>query len=272
MGKGFRLEISKLISSFKSCRSKDPSSLPNNPVPLSHAHKPSIRAIPNDLRKERREFRWRKEEEWHVVAATTSHDNNKPTPRRKISNSSLYEETLAAPPAPEKRNRQTRKSKKVVKASSSSSSSSGYENRIDEASRTRRNSRKKCGVFRSSPASESEMPARLSVFKKLIPCSLEGKVKESFAMVKRSKDPYEDFKGSMVEMILEKQMFEKQDLEQLLQCFLSLNTRQYHGIIVEVFSEIWEALFCTNNNNNSSDENSEGSWMSSGNRRKRAVC
>nr|GMD49953.1 transcription repressor OFP7-like [Ipomoea batatas] len=211
MGKGFRLEISKLISSFKSCRSKDPSSLPSNPVPLSHAHKPSIRATPNDLRKERREFRWRKEEEWHVVAVTTSHHNNKPTPRRKISNSSL-----------------------------------------------------------SSPASESEMPARLSVFKKLIPCSLEGKVKESFAMVKRSKDPYEDFKGSMVEMILEKQMFEKQDLEQLLQCFLSLNTRQYHGIIVEVFSEIWEALFCTNNN--SSDENSEGSRMSAGNRRKRAVC
>nr|GMD58844.1 transcription repressor OFP7-like [Ipomoea batatas] len=258
MGKGFRLEISKLISSFKSCRSKDPSSLPSNPIPLSHAHKPSIRATPNDLRKERREFRWRKEEEWHVVAATTSHDN-KPTPRRKISNSSLYEETLAAPPPPEKRNRRARKSKKVVKASSSSSST-GYENRIDEASRTRR----------SSPASESEMPARLSVFKKLIPCSLEGKVKESFAMVKRSKDPYEDFKGSMVEMILEKQMFEKQDLEQLLQCFLSLNTRQYHGIIVEVFSEIWEALFCTNNN--SSDESSEGSRMSAGNRRKRAVC
>nr|GMD55445.1 transcription repressor OFP7 [Ipomoea batatas] len=114
MGKGFRLEISKLISSFKSCRSKDPSSLPSNPVPLSHAHKPSIRATPNDLRKERREFRWRKEEEWHVVAVTTSHHNNKPTPRRKISNSSLYEETLAAPPPPEKRNRQARKSKKVI--------------------------------------------------------------------------------------------------------------------------------------------------------------
>ncbi|XP_019193176.1 PREDICTED: transcription repressor OFP7-like [Ipomoea nil] len=105
------------------------------------------------------------------------------------------------------------------------SSSSGYENRIDEASRT----------FRSSASSNDEVLARLSVFKQLILCSVEGKVKESFPIVKTSKDPYEDFKGSMVEMILEKQMFEKHDLEQLLQCFLSLNTRQYHGMIVEVF-------------------------------------
>ncbi|PPD85509.1 hypothetical protein GOBAR_DD17539 [Gossypium barbadense] len=59
----------------------------------------------------------------------------------------------------------------------------------------------------------------------------------------KSEDPYEDFKRSMLEMILEKQMFEANDLEQLLQCFLSLNSRQYHGIIVEAFTEIWETLF-----------------------------
>nr|GLL39254.1 transcription repressor OFP7 [Ipomoea trifida] len=213
MGKGFRLEISKLISSFKSCRSKDPSSLPNNPVPLSHAHKPSIRATPNDLRKERREFRWRKEEDWHVVAVTTSHDNNKPTPRRKISNSSLYEETLAAPPPPEKRNRRARKTKKVI------------------AGVGKRDAGEAVGVQEADtvqPGGEGE-----------------GELCDG-----------EEIEGP--------------DLEQLLQCFLSLNTRQYHGIIVEVFSEIWEALFCTNNN--SSDENSEGSRMSAGNRRKRAVC
>ncbi|GFZ10306.1 ovate family protein 8 [Actinidia rufa] len=48
----------------------------------------------------------------------------------------------------------------------------------------------------------------LSVFRRLIPCAVDGKVKESFAVVKRSKDPYEDFKRSMLEMILEKQMFD----------------------------------------------------------------
>ncbi|KAF5740760.1 putative Ovate family protein 8 [Tripterygium wilfordii] len=79
--------------------------------------------------------------------------------------------------------------------------------------------------------------------KTIIPCAVEGKVKESVAVVKKSVDPYEDFKMSMLEMILEKQMFEANDLEQLLQCFLSLNSRQYHVVIVEAFKEIWEVLF-----------------------------
>ncbi|KAG6382377.1 hypothetical protein SASPL_157952 [Salvia splendens] len=48
-----------------------------------------------------------------------------------------------------------------------------------------------------------------------------GKVKESFAIVKKSEDPLGDFRRSMTDMIVEKQMFEKKDLEQLLQCFLS---------------------------------------------------
>lgn len=77
---------------------------------------------------------------------------------------------------------------------------------------------------------------------------MEGKVKESFAIVKKSEDPYEDFKSSMMEMILEKKIFEKNDLEQLLQCFLSLNAKNCHGVIVEAFSEIWETLFSPNHN------------------------
>ncbi|KAK8481739.1 hypothetical protein V6N13_139033 [Hibiscus sabdariffa] len=72
----------------------------------------------------------------------------------------------------------------------------------------------------------------------------EGKVSESVAVITKSEDPYEDFKRSMLEMILEKQMFEAKDLEQLLQCFISLNSREYHETIVEAFTEIWEALFC----------------------------
>ncbi|KAF5747102.1 putative Ovate family protein 8 [Tripterygium wilfordii] len=75
------------------------------------------------------------------------------------------------------------------------------------------------------------------------PYTVEEKVKDSVAVVKKSMDPYEDFKMSMLEMILEKQMFEDNDLEQLLQCFLSLNSRQYHVVIVEAFTEIWKALF-----------------------------
>ncbi|MBA0731833.1 hypothetical protein Gogos_015956 [Gossypium gossypioides] len=70
-----------------------------------------------------------------------------------------------------------------------------------------------------------------------------NKVKDSFAVVKRSSDPYNDFRTSMVEMIVERQIFAAEDLEQLLQCFLSLNSHHHHGIIVEVFTEICETLF-----------------------------
>ncbi|XWS45393.1 hypothetical protein CRYUN_Cryun15aG0132700 [Craigia yunnanensis] len=93
-------------------------------------------------------------------------------------------------------------------------------------------------------SSEGESPARLSSFlQRLIPCTVDGRVRESFVVVKKSEDPYEDFKRSMMEMILEKQIFEEKDLEQLLHCFLSLNSRHHHGVIVQAFTEIWEALF-----------------------------
>ncbi|MED6167839.1 hypothetical protein PIB30_006488 [Stylosanthes scabra] len=72
---------------------------------------------------------------------------------------------------------------------------------------------------------------------------LQGKVKDTFAVVKRSSDPYSDFRTSMVEMIVEKQIFSPNGLENLLQCFLSLNSYHHHNIIVQVFTEIWEALF-----------------------------
>ncbi|XP_058075613.1 transcription repressor OFP8-like [Magnolia sinica] len=69
------------------------------------------------------------------------------------------------------------------------------------------------------------------------------KFQESVAVVKSSDDPYGDFKRSMVEMIIENQMYTADDLEQLLGCFLSLNSPFHHQVIVEVFSEILEAIF-----------------------------
>ncbi|KAL0427095.1 UNVERIFIED_CONTAM: Transcription repressor OFP8 [Sesamum latifolium] len=70
----------------------------------------------------------------------------------------------------------------------------------------------------------------------------EPAVQDSLAVVKRSSDPYSDFRTSMVEMIVEKQLFEAKDLENLLRCFLSLNSYHHHKVIIQVFSEIWEAL------------------------------
>ncbi|XP_044471469.1 transcription repressor OFP8-like [Mangifera indica] len=95
---------------------------------------------------------------------------------------------------------------------------------------------KKRGTRRRRVASKSN--DQIGIF----PLS-EGKMKDSFAMVKSSSDPYNDFRTSMVEMIVEKQIFAAKDLEQLLQCFLSLNSYHHHRIILEAFSEISEALF-----------------------------
>lgn len=66
---------------------------------------------------------------------------------------------------------------------------------------------------------------------------------DSVAVVKASYDPYHDFRESMVEMILENDIRTAEDLEDLLQCYLSLNSAEYHKIIVQVFSDVWGDIF-----------------------------
>ncbi|KAH0468846.1 hypothetical protein IEQ34_002078 [Dendrobium chrysotoxum] len=68
------------------------------------------------------------------------------------------------------------------------------------------------------------------------------RLKESIAVVKSSSDPQKDFRESMVEMILENNLLASKDLEDLLASYLSLNSREYHDMIVEVFKEIWNVL------------------------------
>ncbi|RLM97957.1 transcription repressor OFP1-like [Panicum miliaceum] len=65
---------------------------------------------------------------------------------------------------------------------------------------------------------------------------------ESFAVVKASADPRRDFRESMEEMIAEKGIRDAADLEDLLACYLALNTAEHHDLIVEVFEQIWAGL------------------------------
>ncbi|CAL9027059.1 unnamed protein product [Prunus brigantina] len=332
MAKRFKFRISRVIPSFQSCRSKDPSTLPSNPVPsflsrppplVNHVNFPATTPLPPPLPSKihhhssikrhvlfcgirsrptlsdddrtrsppdhHHKFEWEREDKWHVVAKV--YDIN---PRSKIytssaSASSDVDDTVSPPPSSvseqNKKTNQKRRVKNKKKKTTTSRiriSTSSFETGIfssegggggldDEETETlvstrssrsfstdsspplpRRKKKKKRGssaakrsVSRRSLAEmETAAPARLSVFQRLIPCTVEGKVRESFAVVKKSEDPYEDFKRSMMEMILEKQMFDERELEQLLHCFLSLNSREHHGVIVEAFAEIWEALFC----------------------------
>ncbi|KAF5201851.1 Transcription repressor ofp5 [Thalictrum thalictroides] len=67
----------------------------------------------------------------------------------------------------------------------------------------------------------------------------KGKALENFAVMKCSFDPQNDFKDSMVEMIVEKSLWSPEELENLLACYLSLNSVEYHDLIVQVFQQLW---------------------------------
>ncbi|KAL0897294.1 hypothetical protein Bca101_081255 [Brassica carinata] len=67
-------------------------------------------------------------------------------------------------------------------------------------------------------------------------------VVESYAVMKRSVDPEKDFRESMVEMIEENSIRASKDLEDLLACYLSLNAKEYHDLIIQVFEQIWRQL------------------------------
>lgn len=64
-------------------------------------------------------------------------------------------------------------------------------------------------------------------------------VSESFAVMKSSRNPQKDFRESMVEMIVENNIRASKDLEELLACYLSLNSDEYHDLIIKVFKQIW---------------------------------
>ncbi|KAG6776754.1 hypothetical protein POTOM_016542 [Populus tomentosa] len=58
------------------------------------------------------------------------------------------------------------------------------------------------------------------------------------AMEKSSYDPREDFRESMVEMIMANRLQEPKDLRSLLNYYMSMNSEEYRGMILEVFHEM----------------------------------
>ncbi|GLT55746.1 hypothetical protein SLA2020_288400 [Shorea laevis] len=62
---------------------------------------------------------------------------------------------------------------------------------------------------------------------------------DSLAVVKSSFDPQRDFRESMVEMIVQNNIRASKDLEDLLACYLTLNSDEYHDLIIKVFKQIW---------------------------------
>jgi len=63
------------------------------------------------------------------------------------------------------------------------------------------------------------------------------------AMEKSSYDPRLDFRESMMEMITANRLQDAKDLRSLLNYYISMNSNQYHSLILEVFHEVCTNLF-----------------------------
>ncbi|XP_031282335.1 transcription repressor OFP4-like [Pistacia vera] len=122
----------------------------------------------------------------------------------------------------------------------------------EESVRTQKEQRNKAAVIRKSSSSNSPgiklrakaNSPRIGSKKLQTACSRKSISRnkgfsESFVVVKSSVDPQRDFRDSMVEMIVENDLRTSKDLEDLLACYLSLNSKEYHGVIVKAFEEIW---------------------------------
>ncbi|KAA0052600.1 hypothetical protein IC582_017805 [Cucumis melo] len=89
-------------------------------------------------------------------------------------------------------------------------------------------------------ALEDMKKAKLKMKKKVRESMVDDETDlESFAVVKSSFDPQQDFRDSMVEMIMERRISKAEELEELLACYLTLNSDQYHDLIIKVFRQVW---------------------------------
>ncbi|XP_064975267.1 transcription repressor OFP8-like [Musa acuminata AAA Group] len=68
-------------------------------------------------------------------------------------------------------------------------------------------------------------------------------VEGSVAVVKESLDPCMDFRNSMLQMIVEMEIYEWEDLRNLLYRFLALNAPGHHHLILRAFAEAWNLVF-----------------------------
>ncbi|XP_076927732.1 uncharacterized protein LOC143591407 [Bidens hawaiensis] len=118
---------------------------------------------------------------------------------------------------------------------------------------SRKSSRKKskpgCKVNAYTPRTECRIKALEDMKRTRMKMNKEREIKDafraytdSFAILKSSYDPQQDFRDSMMEMIIENGIRQREDLEELLACYLTLNCDAYHHLIVKVFKEVWLEL------------------------------
>ncbi|XP_057793962.1 transcription repressor OFP8-like [Salvia miltiorrhiza] len=144
-------------------------------------------------------------------------------------------------PSPRNDSKKSHKSSKscISRTPCSSSGDSNEEEKEAKKHRARRFKRYGSKEWKEGEGCSDE---RRPMLGRLAPCMVS--MEQSFVVVKKSVDPYEDFKKSMSEMIVANHIFEPKELEQLLMSFLSLNSTLHHKIIIQAFTQILKELFC----------------------------
>ncbi|KAH7283191.1 hypothetical protein KP509_35G065600 [Ceratopteris richardii] len=71
----------------------------------------------------------------------------------------------------------------------------------------------------------------------------KSRLTDSVPVVKQSRDPLVDFRDSMMDMVIERQIYTVEDLSELLRCFLTLNPSEHHDTIVRAFTQVWGSIF-----------------------------
>lgn len=122
-----------------------------------------------------------------------------------------------------------------------------YINRESPRRRAKQSSKTKVCSMRMATKIECKIRAlenKKNAKSKIKKVAKEGTLKsttafDSFAVVKSSVDPEQDFMNSMVEMITAKGIQQPEELEELLACYLTLNHDEHHDLIITVFRQVW---------------------------------
>ncbi|KAI4381698.1 hypothetical protein MLD38_007750 [Melastoma candidum] len=268
MAKRLKLRLSRILSN---CRSKNV--LPSNPLPSVPKPTPlSFESFPRTPSSSPKlTYHWKQEKDFHVISISTfrektSLNTSKVFPRPPFSRRARRCRTVIPWGRKHERVRlapllifrgkaalgdqgleaDDREELECLMSSASSTSEEGFD---DEACEVK-NAKEQGLLLMKKRVSYVEYEARLSSVERRwsrgdnpMGMIMTTKVRESYAVVKRTEDPYGEFRISMMEMMTEKEIYEEDGLLELLRCLLSLNGREHHAIILRAFSEVRDALF-----------------------------
>ncbi|KAG9149101.1 hypothetical protein Leryth_010694 [Lithospermum erythrorhizon] len=86
---------------------------------------------------------------------------------------------------------------------------------------------------------------------------------DAIVVSKYSKDPYQDFQQSMLQMIFENEIHGEDELQELVKCYIQLNSPCHHQTIIKAFKKIWNNVISKSTSSSSFEGHSQKSLSSS---------